>query len=66
MQRWAYGFSDSIMSAAGHDLPVQTHQARVSSTPDNCRTHCTATNFRVVPRPDVRDRPFGPAARDDV
>jgi hypothetical protein len=34
----------------GHDLPARQDRMRVSSTPNNCRSHCSATNFRVVPK----------------
>ena len=41
---------------AGQVLPDRQDQTRVSSTPNNCRTRCTATNFRVVPQPAVSMR----------
>ena len=43
-------------SESGQVLPVRQDQTRVSSTPNNCRTHCTAMNFRVVPRRDFMHR----------
>jgi len=33
----------------GQPLPVRQARTRVRSTPNNRRTHCIATNFRVVP-----------------
>jgi hypothetical protein len=43
--RW--NTSASAMSQLGQPLPVRQDRTRVSSTPNNCRSHCPATNFRV-------------------
>ena len=53
-------------SAVGQPLPVRQGRTRVSSTPNNCRSRCTATNFRVVPQPDSINRKRGTDLRHEA
>jgi hypothetical protein len=38
----------------GHDLPIRQRRTPVSSTPNSCRSRCTAMTFGVVPSDDAQ------------